>query len=339
MPSHSTLPTTAVGPGRLSIIPVAGAEQSETLADAVRRGLSERPKSLPCQFFYDATGSRLFERICELPEYYLTRTEDAILREHADEMVAGWTRSPAVIELGSGSSTKTQRLLAAALETYERLHYAPIDVSATILEESARALVRDFPALRVTGYAADYRVALQRACKSLRGPKLVVFLGSSLGNYQTEAAVELLAMIAGELGPDDRLLLGTDLAKDRATLEAAYDDGAGVTARFNKNLLARINRELGADFRLDRFAHQARYREDRGRVEIHLISLEDQVVQVPGADLEVRFAEGEAIHTENSHKYSIDGLHKISERAGFVEEAAWTDPDERFRVQRWRPRR
>lgn len=302
-------------------------------------GLSTRPKRLPCRFFYDAEGSRLFEEICELPEYYLTRTEDAILRRHADAMVDGWDHAPSLIELGSGSSTKTRRLIAAARGRYGSLHYVPIDVSPTILEESAGRLVEEFPGLRVTGYAADYRQALPRACRERKGPKLVMFLGSSLGNDDIETAVDLLAFIGRSLGPEDRLLLGTDLAKDRATLEAAYDDAAGVTARFNKNLLARINRELGADFDLDRFDHQARYDADRQRIEIHLVSRADQEVQIPGAPLRVRFAAGETIHTENSHKYTVERLHDLARRSGFVEEAAWTDPRGWFRVQRWRPDR
>lgn len=326
-------------PGRLSIVRVAGSPEGKTptLAQAVRQGLTAPQKWLPCQFFYDAIGSQLFEQICELPEYYLTRTEDQILREHADAMVDGWADSLTIIELGSGSSTKTQRLLAAALGTYRSLHYAPIDVSSTILEESAAALVENFPRLRVTGFAGDYRHALSRAFASLIGPRLVVFLGSSLGNYESDQAVELLRMVADGLGPADRLLLGTDMAKDRTILEAAYDDASGVTARFNKNLLTRINHELNADFDLHRFAHRARYREDRGRVEIHLVSLADQVVRIPKADLEVRFTAGEAIHTENSHKYSREGLCELATRSGFVEESAWSDPAGWFRLQRWRP--
>lgn len=333
------IPTIPARPRRLALVKVAGSstQETQTLAEAVRRGLTGEPKRLPFQFFYDDVGSQLFEQICELPEYYLTRTEDSILREQSDAMIDGWDHSLSIIELGSGSSTKTQRLIASALRTYGEVHYAPIDVSSTILEESARTLVEDFPGLRVTGYAGDYRVALRKAFGSLKGPKLVVFLGSSIGNYEIDEAVELLAMIAQGLGPADRLLLGTDLAKDRATLEAAYDDASGVTAQFNKNLLVRINRELGANFDPDRFAHRARYRRDRGRVEIHLVSLEAQVVQIPEAELEVRFGAQEAIHTENSHKYSLETLHELARRSGFVEESSWTDPAGWFRVQRWRP--
>ncbi len=241
-----------------------------------------------------------------------------------------------MIELGSGSSTKTRRLIGAALETYGDLHYVPIDVSPTILEGSAEALVDDFLKLRVTGYAGDYRVALSEIASRFRGPKLAVFLGSSLGNFDDESAVALLSHVGKTLGRGGRLLLGTDMAKDARTLEAAYDDSQGVTAAFNRNLLVRINRELGADFDPDSFAHEARYRADRGRVEMHLVSRKPQVVRIPGADLVVRFDEGESIHTENSRKYTPEVLEGIARRSGFVEEAVWTDAEGRFWVQRWR---
>jgi len=339
------VPTPTASPAglaaRLRIVgPTAGAPRSESLAEAVRRGLTARPKSLPCQFFYDAEGSRLFEQICALPEYYPTRTEDAILREHADAMVAGRDDGglPALIELGSGSSTKTRRLIGALLDRHGRLHYYPIEVSPTILADSARSLVDEFPQIRVTGYADDYREALDGLAKRLEGrPKLVLFLGSSLGNYAPAEAVALLKAIARALGPDDRLLLGTDMVKDRAVLEPAYDDAAGVTAAFNRNLLARINRELGADFDLSAFDHRAAYRDDLERVEMHLVSRADQSVRIPGAGLVARFAEGEAIHTENSHKYTSESLQMLATRSGFVEEAAWSDALGWFRVQRWRP--
>jgi L-histidine N-alpha-methyltransferase len=310
--------------------------ESRRFAEAVRKGLLAQPKTLPSSYFYDDAGSRLFERICRLPEYYLTRSEDAILREHADAMVAGWSSPPAIIELGSGSAAKTQRLIAAALRRYGTLHYHPIDVSPTALEASAHALTERFPRLRVTGYVANYRESLTAVAAQIFEPKLWIFLGSSLGNYDPTEAVDLLVQVASTMGSDDRFLLGTDLSKDRAILEAAYDDSQGVTARFNKNLLVRINAELGADFDLDRFTHQAFYREDRDRVEMHLVSRTRQIVQIPGAGIAVEFQEGESIHTENSHKYTRSLLGALADRSGYIEEAAWTDPQRYFRVQRWR---
>jgi dimethylhistidine N-methyltransferase len=326
------------GSKRLTIVssPVPRRPHEIEFAQAVRDGLLAEPKTLPWQYFYDELGSRLFDRICHLPEYYLTRTEDAILRDHARAMVSGWTQAPTLIELGSGSAAKTRRLISAALESYGELHYIPIDVSASFLEESAQTLVRQFPALRVTGYVADYQAALAGAAARTDGPKLIVFLGSSLGNYATEQAVALLQQVARIMRPGDRFLLGTDMAKDRATLEAAYDDAQGVTAQFNLNLLARINRELGADFKVDQFAHRARYRPDLGRVEMHLVARSDQVVRIPRVDLTVKFGAGESIHTESSHKYTRDALRLLAERSGLVEESFWVDREGRFRLQRWR---
>jgi dimethylhistidine N-methyltransferase len=301
--------------------------------------LSRLPKSLPWAYFYDEEGSRLFEAICELPEYYLTRTEDGILRRHADEMVSDLAvlddvgEEPTIIELGSGSAVKTQRLLDAALQRYERLHYIPIDVSPSALESSAERLTRRFPGLKVTGYVADYRQGLERIMAWTSGPRLIVFLGSSLGNYESSSAVELLDLVGKTMRPDDRLLLGTDMAKDRSLLESAYDDFHGVTAAFNLNLLRRINRELEADFVIEAFEHMAVYRPDRGRVEMHLRSTKDQTVHIKTANLKVRFAQGETIHTENSYKYTDQALFDLWSRAGFEEVMAWTDERRWFTVQ------
>ena len=311
-------------------------EPPDAFAQAVRSGLRAHPKTLPCRYFYDDRGSRLFEQICDLPEYYLTRVEDSILREHAPAMVRGWLADPVMVELGSGSSSKTRRLIEAALQLYGSLHYVPIDVSRTILEESAEALVEAYPKLRVTGFAANYRDALAGVVERFDRPKLFLFLGSSLGNYEANDAVELLSLVARSMDPSDRLLLGTDLDKDPSVLEAAYDDSARVTARFNLNLLERINRELGGGFDPESFEHRARYRGDLRRVEMHLVSRVDQEVAIPSAGLKARFAAGESIHTENSHKYTPETLRSLADRSGFQEEAAWTDPDERFRVQLWR---
>lgn len=321
---------------RLSLVRLPDDADPQSFAESVREGLTARLKTLPCRYLYDMEGSKLFEAICDLPEYYLTRTEDAILRDHAEAMLGGWDRAPALIELGSGSSTKTRRLISAAMDLYGELHYVPIDVSASILEASARELVRDYHPLRVTGYAGDYRVALGEIARRIRRPKCVVFLGSSLGNYDEAEAVELLTLMASSMKAEDRLLLGTDLAKDAATIEAAYDDSQGISAAFNQNLLVRINRELGGDFDPSLFSHRAIYRPDLGRVEMHLVSHQSQRVDIPGAGVEVTFDVGETIHTENSHKYTQAALASLAARAGFLEESAWTDANGWFRVQRWR---
>ncbi|WP_169973658.1 L-histidine N(alpha)-methyltransferase [Tautonia rosea] len=322
---------------RLEMIRVKPSElfESETLQATVKRGLTHQPKYLLCRFIYDAIGSELFEQICDQPEYYLTRTEDAILRDHADDMVDGWAQAPIMIELGSGSSTKTRRLIEAALDRYESLHYVPIDISETILEESARNLIRDYSSLKVTGIASDYDTALRVVADRMKGPKLLVFLGSSLGNFDDGDAVRLLQRIQGTLSTDDRFLFGTDLVKDAKVLEAAYDDSAGVTARFGKNILTRINRELGGNFDLNQFRYEARFSPEHHRVEMRLISEQEQIVTIPGVDLTVSFSAGESIHIENSHKYTPTILDQFAKQSGFVEERSWTDPDQFFRVQRW----
>jgi dimethylhistidine N-methyltransferase len=298
--------------------------------------LGAQPKTLPFAYFYDEIGSVLFEQICRLPEYYLTRTEDAILREHSGTIVDGWSEPPTLIELGSGSAEKTRRLIAALLARHGRLHYVPIDVSATALETSARQLARAFPNLRVSGFLGDYHEGLSSVFRRIPGPRLVAFLGSSLGNYDLAGAHALLDQIARRMEADDRFLLGTDLVKDTSLLEAAYDDAQGVTARFNRNLLVRINRELRADFSIERFRHRARFNEELARVEMHLDSLCRQIVTIPGAGIVVEFEKGESIHTENSHKYTVDSLQALGDRTGFVEETAWSDPRGWFRLQRWR---
>lgn len=313
-----------------------GESEQAVFSRAVRAGLLQNPKRLPFAYFYDQVGSALFDQICQLPEYYLTRTEDQILCGHAREMISGWSSAPTLIELGSGSADKTRRLISAAIHRYGRLHFVPIDVSGSALEDSAKGLVRSFPALRVTGFVGDYHAALGDIPTRIQGPKLFVFLGSSLGNYEPDTAVSLLTGLAEVMGPEDRLLLGTDLVKDTQVLERAYNDARGVTARFNLNLLVRINRELQADFAVDRFRHRAFFRPEFSRVEMHLESTLRQSVSIKSAGVEVSFEEGESIHTENSHKYTEDMLRTLAERSGFVEETSWSDPENWFRVQRWR---
>jgi len=326
------------------INPNSGPTHLAEFSKAVRAGLTSTPKTLSCEYFYDAEGSRLFEAICELPEYYPTRTEDALLRDHADEMTDGlgahaWeARLPAIVELGSGSATKTRRLIASALSHCDRLCYVPIDVSASALEESAASLSARFPRLQLTGCLADYQRGLEWVAHRNDGPRLIVFLGSSLGNAERPQAVALLSQIARTMRPEDRFLLGADMVKDRAILEPAYDDALGVTAAFNRNILTRINRELDADFQPDQFDHRALYCPDRGRIEMHLVSRRAQTVRISGADLAVSFAPGETIHTENSHKYTRDQLIEMAAEAGFEEERVWTDSRNWFQVQRWRRR-
>jgi dimethylhistidine N-methyltransferase len=305
---------------------------AETLA-----GLTAGPKTLPCAYLYDATGSRLFEEICALPEYYPTRAEEEILRENAAAIAADLPAGVSVVELGSGSATKTRHLLEALLLRADGLRYVPVDISRSMLEQSSRDLLAQYPTLQVLGVAAEYSDGLRVVRREVEGPEVVLWLGSNVGNLDRADAIAFLADVRADLDPDDRFLLGVDLRKDVLVLERAYDDAAGVTAAFNKNLLARINRELGGDFDLDAFAHRAPWNAEHGRMEMHLESLVDQTVRIDALELDVAFARGETIHTESSHKYSLAEIDQLAARAGFALADRWLDAERRFSLQLLRP--
>jgi dimethylhistidine N-methyltransferase len=297
---------------------------------SVVEGLCASPKFLPCRFFYDAEGSRLFEEICNLPEYYLTRAERAILVERAGDIVARTPPGAALVELGSGSAAKTRLLIEALLARDGEARFVPVDISEAMLRESSEVLHADYPSLEILAVCAEYEEGLRRVREAVRGPKLVVWLGSNVGNFERAAAAEFLGRLRGSMKPEDRLLLGVDLRKDREVLEAAYDDARGVTARFNKNLLARINRELRGRFDLESFRHCARYLEEEGRIEMHLVSERAQKVEIAAAGIVVPFERGEAIHTEDSYKYSLEEIDALARRAGFGVEERWLDPEGLF---------
>jgi L-histidine N-alpha-methyltransferase len=317
---------------RLRLLAPAVAEADTDFAHDVAIGLTARPRHLHCRYFYDEQGSLLFEQICALPEYYLTEAE--ILGRHAAELAALVPPHGTLVELGSGSSVKTRLLIEALLRQHGRLHYAAIDISRTMLESSAHTLLTDYPTLEVTAVAAEYRAGLALLLQGgevvTAGPRLILWLGSNVGNFHRDEAAAFLAGLRAGMRAGDRLLLGVDLRKDRAVLEPAYDDAQGVTARFNLNLLARINRELDGDFVLDDFEHRAVYDEVLGRVEIHLVSRRAQRVTVRGLGLEIEFAAGEAIHTENSYKYSLPEIAALAEAAGLYVERQWFDGARRF---------
>ncbi len=299
----------------------------DRFAEDVRRGLSATPKFLLPHYFYDALGSALFNAICELPEYYVTRAETEILTERAAEIAAAFGETARLVELGSGSARKSRLLIEALLARQEELEYIPVDVDAGILESSAAALLDEFAELTIHAVCADFRdpaAALGDILSPDGGERTVVlFLGSSIGNLDHDTAVAMLASLRTCLAPGDMLFLGADLKKSREVLEPAYDDPLGVTAAFNLNLLARINRELGANFDLSSFAHRAFYNEQEGRIEMHLVSRRAQQVRI--GDLTVSFAEGESIHTENSYKYDDATLGALASRAGFRIERRWMD--------------
>jgi dimethylhistidine N-methyltransferase len=296
----------------------------------VRHGLRQTPKALSCRFFYDAEGSRLFEAICALPEYYLTRAERAILRNHADSIVAACPPAVTLVELGSGSAVKTRWLIEALLRRQPNLRYVPIDISPTALTDSTQQLVDDYPQLEVAAIAAEYREGLRQLPTAAPGPKLVLWLGSNVGNFDRVEATNFLREVRQALTTDDRLLLGIDLRKDASILERAYDDRQGVTATFNLNLLARINRDLGGHFDLGAFRHRAVWNDTAGRVEMYLVSTGKQRVRIDALEMEVAFAEGEAIHTENSYKYSPEEIAALAKAIDCSIMGRWTDAEGRF---------
>ena len=296
---------------------------------AILQGLGSTPKTLPSKFFYDAEGSRLFDRICELPEYYPTRTECALLQDRAHEVAALVGPHAGLVEFGSGAGVKV-RLLLAALR-YPAA-YVPVDISRGHLLAAAASLAADFPDLRIAPVCADYtnRFALPHLPGSHPRRLAGFFPGSTIGNFTPSEAAGFLRRAGRLLGRGSMMIVGVDLPKHRAVLEAAYDDAAGVTAAFNLNLLTRINRELGADFDLGTFAHEARWNAGESRVEMHLVSRIAQSVQIGGD--RIGFAPNESIHTENSYKYSLAGFADLARSADYDPVAGWTDPASLFSV-------
>jgi dimethylhistidine N-methyltransferase len=313
----------------------------ERIALAVREGLGAQPKRLPPWLFYDEAGSRLFDEITERPEYYLTRTERGIFAAYAGQMIAqaaglveGEPGRLRITELGAGSADKTRLLLKAAVERQGTVVYEPVDVSATALEMGRDRIEREIWGVTVAPRIMDYthgpELELEPAGDGER--RLVLYIGSSIGNFELREAAELLERVRAGMKPGDGLLLGVDLRKDEATLRAAYDDAAGVTAAFNMNMLARLNRELGADFDLEAFEHRAVWNEAQSRIEMHLESRIAQRVRLDGLDLEVDFAAGESIHTENSYKYRPGQAEAMLAAAGFEAAGSWTDESGWFGV-------
>lgn len=298
----------------------------EDFRRAVLDGLSRRPRAIPAKFLYDARGSALFDQICELPEYYLTRTETAILRAHAGDIAALAGRGSALIEFGSGSSVKSRLLLDAM----DLALYVPIDISREHLDRSTARLRRDYPSLAIQAVCADYMALADLPQLLVSARRIGFFPGSSIGNLEPHEAVAFLLRARTLLGDNGALVLGVDLKKDPGRLDAAYNDSAGVTAAFTLNLLRRMNRELQATFDLDRFAHDAFYNPVKGRIEIYVRSLAEQSVTVAGRSF--AFAEGERIHTEYSYKYDVAQLRSLAQQSGFRLDKVWMDPDRLFAV-------
>jgi dimethylhistidine N-methyltransferase len=292
--------------------------------------LSAHPKRFLPKYFYDELGSQLFEAICLLPEYYLTRAENEILQRYSDEIVASISGQKTLVEMGSGSASKTRLIIEALLRRQSELLFMPVDISATALESSSRILLQSYPRLTIEAYAADYFAGLAELGKKPRSRTLALFLGSNISNFDLDEALRFLRAFRSVLQKGDALLLGADLKKDPAILEAAYNDALGVTSAFNLNVLARINRELGGTFDLRAFKHRAFYNQSEGRIEIYIESFADQHVRIEKLDLDIEFAAGELIHTENSYKYDNTGITQLAVATGFELSHTWLDSQERF---------
>ena len=295
-----------------------------SFAEDVELGLSSSPKTLPCKLFYDQAGSALFEQITRLPEYYPTRTELEILRDRSGEIANEVRPGVTVVELGSGTATKTTTLLQAFSRRQLRVPYFPVDISPAALAEARERVESQCPRVSVRPVVADFSQGFD-FLQDIPGRKLVLYLGSSIGNFDPGPAVAMLSQIRSQLAVGDALLLGTDLVKDPSILVPAYDDAQGVTEQFDKNILARLNRELGANFDLDFFRHIAIWNAEQSRMEISLESLRPQVVDLGLLNRQVRFANGERIHTESSYKYTMPMVREMLERSGFCLDATWFD--------------
>jgi len=299
-------------------------------ASDVLSGLGHRPASIPPKYFYDAKGSKLFDAITELPEYYPTRTEVGILLTNAAQIARHVGTGGLLVEPGGGSCAKVHILL----EGLKPRAYVPMDISKDHLQLAAEELAIAFPWLEIHAACTDYTQEMRLPPSMPKGTHVAFFPGSSIGNFDPDDAVEFLQAIAELVGPGGYLLIGVDLKKDKAILEAAYDDSAGITALFNLNLLTHINRELNADFDLSNWRHKALYNDEIGRIEMHLVSQKNQIVNVNGTSF--NFAKGETIHTENSYKYTRDEFITLAAKAGFQSDALWIDENNLFSVHLFR---
>ena len=315
-----------------SSVPCLPEAASTPLGAEVYRGLTAFPKKLSPWLFYDQRGSELFEAITELPEYYLTRTERGIFEQFGDEILAtADAKKLSMIELGAGTATKTRLLLDAAVRRQASVEYYPIDISTSALEEARRRIGEEQPQVSCMPIVSDYTTDMSDV-HSISGRRLVLYIGSSIGNFEPAEAAKLLRRLRGQLAAGDLLLLGVDHVKDRFTLLKAYNDAAGVTAEFNRNMLVRIKRELGAKFRPGLFRHRACWNEREARIEMHLESVVAQEIAIPALELQVSFQRGESIHTENSYKFTPDSVAEMLGRSGFVVRKSWTDAKKWFGV-------
>lgn len=322
---------------RFALVGDGRTQHKDQFLEDVSRGLASTPKVLPSLYFYDERGSQLFEEICDLDEYYLTRAETRILELYRDDILKVVTPDHRVVELGSGSSRKTELLLEAIIEQHGVAHYCPIDISAEILTETGRSLCERMPGLSVTAVADRYEAGLTKVHTFTADPCLLIWLGSSIGNLTRREAADFLGELRLSMEAHDHLLLGIDLRKDANILEAAYNDSRKVTAQFNLNLLERINRELNGEFDIQKFQHRADYLVDEGRIEMHLESLVEQSVGVSDVGQSFHFKQGETILTEYSYKYSLEEISTLAAASGLSSIDQWFDPDGRFSLTLFKP--
>lgn len=299
-------------------------------SDDIITGLLSKPKSIPPKYFYDDIGSELFEKICETKEYYVTRTEASILKKFAGEIARLNAGKNLIVELGSGSSVKTRYILNSFIKNGDPVTYVPIDVSE-ILISSGNELLKDFEGLCVTGIIGEYEQALEIVSEKFSQPKMIVFLGSSIGNFDLKHAGDFLGKISACMGSGDTLLIGFDLVKDEDILNAAYNDKEGVTAEFNLNLLRRINREFGSDIDINNFEHNAFFNQAKSRIEMHLISKCDQSFSLNGSG-NILIKRNETIHTENSYKFTDEMINDLASSAGLKIKKSWKDKNNYFEL-------
>jgi L-histidine N-alpha-methyltransferase len=327
--------TTASDSQKVNVGRVSSLETRNALIHEVRRGLLRRPRSLAPWMFYDAAGSRLFERITNLPEYYPTRTERSIFATFAESIItaarAGRPESLRLVELGAGSASKTGILLDAIVHMQGEALYVPVDISPDALDGACDSIASSLPEVRVEPLVANY-VTCPPQLESLNGTTLAMYIGSSIGNFSPEEARTILRNLGAQLRAGDALLLGTDMVKDESTLVAAYDDADGVTAAFNLNILHRLNRELGADFDLANFRHRAVWNGMESRIEMHLESTRDHHVRITSPQIHLHFTKNETIHTENSYKFTPQAIRILLGDAGFDVEQTWMDDQEWYSV-------
>lgn len=314
----------------LSVYYIGNVEDS-SFADDVRKGLTAKNKYLLPKYFYNKEGSELFEKICMTEEYYVTRTESSILKKYTADIAKYNLNKKMLMELGSGSSVKTKYIINALIENYRYLHYVPIDVS-DIMITSSKELISENTGLRISAMMAEYEAGINASSQLFNELKLILFLGSSIGNFDLFSAEQFIRYVGSNMKDGDSMLIGFDMVKDINVLNSAYNDKEGVTAAFNLNVLKRINNELGGNFNLNNFEHLAFFNPQQSRIEMHLVSKEEQIISIDALNMDVAFKAGERIHTENSYKFSPEMIGEIAAYSGLNSTKFWTDENKYFRL-------